>query len=200
MHCLSQFGGTADRLQGPFLLPLWHRSHLQALLSTRLRQFPFTLFFSYFSLIPHSRFQEHMSLGSALLIRGLFCLWVSLFSALVVDGIVTGVSVGVLPSRQKVFIGLLMSLPRVVSSVNLHLSFCAQSEQSQISALSASYLFNSGCLNVCICVCVLRRDTGKRFISGIWALYKLNLIVFTVQHFTEHTKMWAWGELSTVPT
>lgn len=136
------------------MLPLWHRSHSQALLSTRLRQFLFTLFFSYFSLIPHSRFQEHMSLGSALLIRGLLCLWVSLFSALVVDGIVTGVSVGVLPSRQKVFIGVLMSLPRVVSSANLHLSFCAQSEQSQISAIRASYLFNSGCLNVCICVCV----------------------------------------------
>lgn len=107
MRCLSQFGGTVDRLSGPFVLPLWHRSHSQALLSTRLRQFLFTLFFSYFSLIPHSRFQEHMSLGSALLIRGLFCLWVSLFSALVVDGIVTGVSVGVLPSRQKVFYWIL---------------------------------------------------------------------------------------------
>lgn len=107
MHCLSQLSGTVDRLSGPFVLPLWHRSHSQALLSTRLRQFLFTLFFSYFSLIPHSRFQEHMSLGSALLIRGLFCLWVSLFSALVVNGIVTGVSVGVLPSRQKVFYWIL---------------------------------------------------------------------------------------------
>lgn len=100
----------------------------QTLLSSSPRQFLFTLLSSYF--FRWSRFQEHMSLGSALLIRGLFCLWVSLFSALVVDCIVTGVSVGVLPSRQKVFIGLLMSLPRVVSSANLHLSFCAQSEQS----------------------------------------------------------------------
>lgn len=119
MPCLSQCSGTVDRLSGPFVPPLWHRSHSQALLSTRLRQFLFTLFFSYFSLIPHSRFQEHMSLRSALLIRGLFCLWVSLFFALVVDGIVTGVSVGVLPSRQKVFIGLLMSLPRVVCTADL---------------------------------------------------------------------------------
>lgn len=89
-----------------------------------------------------------MSLKSALLIRRLFCLWISPFSALVVDCFVAGVSVGVLPSRQKVFIGLLMSLLRVVPSANLHLSFDAQSEQSQILVITPSYRVYTECLNV----------------------------------------------------
>lgn len=178
MRCLSQCGGTVDRLSGAFV-PLWHWSHSPALLSTRPRQFLFTLFFSYFSLIPYSWFQEHMSLGSALLIRGLFCLWVSLFFALVVDGIVTGVSVGVLPSRQKVFIGLLMSLPRVVSSADLHLSLSAQSEQSQISAIRASYLVSSGCF--CACPAQGHREAHYRRSMSLGSAW----LFFTVQYFTE---------------
>lgn len=168
-------------------LHLWHRSHSQALLSIRLRQFLFTLFFSYFSLIPHSRFQEHMSLRSALLIRGLFCLWVSLFSALVVDGIVTGVSVGVLPSRQKVFIGLLMSLPRVVSSADL-----AQSEQSQISAIRASYLFSSGCLYVCVCACPAQGHREAHYLRN------MSFIQAHPDCFYSAVLYRAWGELPTV--
>lgn len=190
MRCLSQCGGTVDRLSGAFVLPLWHWSHSQALLPTRPRQFLFILFFSYFSLIPYSRFQEHMSLGSALLIRGLFCLWVSLFFALVDDGIVTGVSVGVLPSRQKVFIGLLMSLPRVVSLADLHLSFSAQSEQSQISAIGASYLVSSGCLCICACPAQGHREAHYRrsmSLGSTWLFFFYSAVLY-----------WAWGELPTV--
>lgn len=67
MLCLSQRSSTVDRL----LWSLWHRSHSLVLLSKRPGQFLFTLF-SFTSVILHPRFQEHMSLRSALLIRGLF--------------------------------------------------------------------------------------------------------------------------------
>lgn len=145
-----------------FVRSLWHRSHSPVLLSKRPGQFLFTLF-SFTSITSHPRFQEHMSLRSTLLIRRLFCLWIFPFSAHVVDCIVTGVSVGVLPSRQKVFIGLLMSLLRVVPSANLHLSFNAQSEQSQILVIGPSYRFNTECLNAS--ACVLSRDVSRSFMK-----------------------------------